>query len=61
MVKRRKLVDPKCHELAVHLYTDYPPRAKNLADEERQVDDLAATIQGAIEDWFQEREAAFDR
>lgn len=46
-----KTYDPACYDLAEHFLQDEPCK-KDPALYERHADDLAKTIQQAIEDWF---------
>lgn len=48
--------DSKCQDLAEHFLSDAPPTAMSLAQEKQQVEDLASSIQQAVEDWFAARE-----
>jgi len=48
---RKTTYDPKCHVLAEH-FLQYEPAKQILVGE------LAAWIQRAIEDWFEENRAA---
>jgi len=51
MKTRRATYDPKCHDLAEHFFADEPAK-------EALVGELAARIQRAVEDWFEENRAA---
>jgi hypothetical protein len=44
-----KTFDPQCHALAVYFLSD-------LARTDAEINDLASTIQGAIENWMEEQD-----
>jgi len=49
-------VDPKCHELAAYFLEDEGAPSLSLYTFE-QIDDLAQTIQDAIENWIDAEQA----
>ena len=53
-----KTFDSECYRLACYFLNDWETRSKKISEDERN--DLASTIQSAIDDWMKEQDRESD-